>query len=361
MPSTAPLADDPSVVKFMLQNGVGLHTTEANPDVQDPRWQQTQILDFVDIAVAAERLGFDGLSLVEHHALSVTAPSPHLLLAAAAMKTNRIRLATAVTVLPLYNPIRVAEEAGMLDQLSNGRFELGIGRGTGEVERVSGGAIDADESMARWVEGIELLNVALTQTEFTFDGTFTKVLHPFTVPTRPLQDPFPVWTGARSIQSVERAAEKGWSVFRNVGSDEEHRAALDRYIDVGAQHGYAFTGANFMIERFVFIGETRAEAEQRRERTNANFARFLTNLSANGRFTLPPSVQGGEARDPQAGPPPDAVVMGTPDEVRAALEQTLERTGARRLMVEMFSWPELELFGREVMPHFRHAYATPAA
>jgi alkanesulfonate monooxygenase SsuD/methylene tetrahydromethanopterin reductase-like flavin-dependent oxidoreductase (luciferase family) len=346
------LAEEPNVIKCVLQNGVGLHTTEANPDVRDPRWQQKQILEFVEIAVAAERLGFDGISLVEHHALSVTAPSPHLLLAAAAMRTTRIRLATAVTVLPLYNPIRVAEEAGMLDLLSDGRFELGIGRGTGEVERVSGGAIDADESMERWIEGIELLHVALTQSEFVFDGAFTKVLYPFSIPTRPLQQPLPVWTGARSLESVERAAEKGWSVFRNVGSDAEHRLALERYVEVGRQHGHTLSGANFMIERFVFLGQTETEAEQRRAQTNANFARFQANLSADGRFSLPPSVQGGAEAVP-AGPPPDTVVVGTPDAVTLALRDALRATGARRLMVEVFSWPELDLFASEVLPRLR--------
>src|SRR5579859_1843856 len=354
------LAQDPSVVKFVLQNGVGLHTTEPNPDVRDPRWQQKQILEFVEIAEAAERLGFDGVSLVEHHALGVTAPSPHLLLAAAAMRTERIRLASAVTVLPLYNPIRVAEEAAMLDMLSGGRFELGIGRGTGEVERVSGGAIDADESMARWIEGIKLLHIALTQPDFSFDGKFTRVDHPFSLPTRPLQDPLPVWTGARSLESVERAAEKGWSVFRNVGSDDEHRVALERYIQIGRERGFAFSGANFMIERFVFIGRTEEEARQNQARTNTNFGRFLRNLSGNGRFTLPPSVQNGTAEVPP-GPPPDAVVVGTPETIRSALEDTLAATGARRFMVETFSWPEMELFASEVMPRLRTASATVSA
>jgi alkanesulfonate monooxygenase SsuD/methylene tetrahydromethanopterin reductase-like flavin-dependent oxidoreductase (luciferase family) len=356
------LAEDPSVVKFVLQNGVGLHTLEPDPDIRDPRWQQQQVMEFVDIAVAAEKLGFDGVSLVEHHALSVTAPSPHVLLAAAAMRTSQIRLASAVTVLPLYNPIRVAEEAGLLDLLSNGRFELGIGRGTGEVERVSGGAIDANESMERWIEGIELLHIALTQPEFSFDGKFTRVAHPFAVPTLPLQDPLPVWTGARSLESVERAAEKGWSVFRNVGSEEEHRTALDHYIQVGAKHGFTLSGANFMIEKFIFIGRTEGEARANQARTNHNFARFHTHLSANGRFSLPPSVQAGDAAaQAPAGPPPDAVVLGTPEVVAEALTRTLEATGARRLMVETFSWPELDLFAKEVIPRVRAEAALTSA
>jgi alkanesulfonate monooxygenase SsuD/methylene tetrahydromethanopterin reductase-like flavin-dependent oxidoreductase (luciferase family) len=358
MPS---LSQEPDRVKFVLQNGVGLHSTEAEPELQNARWQQRQMLEFIDIAMEAEELGFDGVSSVEHHALSVTAPSPHLLLAAAAMRTSRIRLATAVTVLPLYNPIRVAEEAGVLDQLSDGRFELGIGRGTGEVERVSGGAIGPEESMARWVEGIELLDLAFKSREFTFDGTFTKVQYPFTVPTLPVQDPFPVWTGARSLESVERAAAKGWSVFRNVGTDQEHRTALEHFVAVGREHGYQFSGANFMIERFIFIGESEDEARQHFERTAVNFARFRHHLSAGGRFTLPPStISARSGASPAAGPPPDAVVVGTPDQVRDSLRQTLVTTGARRLMVETFSGDEMRLFAREVMPQLRESDAALA-
>src|SRR5207237_5270753 len=116
------------------------------------------------------------VALTGHHAVPMTCPSPHLLLAAAAMRTSRIRLGTAVTVLPLYSPIRVAEEAGTLDLLSNGRFELGIGRGVpGEVELTAGRIFSEDELMRRWLEGVELLRVALTEREFTLDGEFMQV------------------------------------------------------------------------------------------------------------------------------------------------------------------------------------------
>ena len=145
-------------------------------------------------------------------------------------------------------------------------------------------------------------------------------------------------------------------MFRNVGSDEEHHVALDRYIEVGARHGFALSGANFMVERFVFTGQSEAEAHANFARTSHLFERFHANLSANGRFTLPPSVNGSTLAP--AGPPPDAVVMGTPAMVSEALAHTLEATGARRLMVEVFSWPELELFASEVMPRVR---ATGAA
>jgi alkanesulfonate monooxygenase SsuD/methylene tetrahydromethanopterin reductase-like flavin-dependent oxidoreductase (luciferase family) len=83
--------------------GVGLHSNDVDPDVHDPRWQQRQVDEFVDFAVLAEELGFDGITVTEHHAPLMTCPSPHLLLAAAAVRTSRIRLGTAVTVLSIYH------------------------------------------------------------------------------------------------------------------------------------------------------------------------------------------------------------------------------------------------------------------
>ena len=108
----AALSDEIDTVKFVHTYGAGLHSGDADPDVDDPRWQRRQVEDFVEFAVLAEELGFDGITVTEHHAPLMTCPSPHLLLAAAAVKTSRIRLGTAVTVLPLYSPLRVAEEAG---------------------------------------------------------------------------------------------------------------------------------------------------------------------------------------------------------------------------------------------------------
>jgi alkanesulfonate monooxygenase SsuD/methylene tetrahydromethanopterin reductase-like flavin-dependent oxidoreductase (luciferase family) len=134
---------------------------------------------------------------------------------------------------------------------------------------------------------------------------------------------------------------------------------LERYINVGREHGYALSGADFMIERFIFIGDSERAAQQNFERTCVAFGRFQKSLSGDGRFTLPPSVQSSDAQpaatSAPVGPPPDAVVTGTPDQVAAALEQTLASTGARRLMVEAFSNEEIRLFAREVMPRVRRA------
>ncbi|MBO0687849.1 MAG: LLM class flavin-dependent oxidoreductase, partial [Candidatus Dormibacteraeota bacterium] len=225
------ISEDPERIKVVHTYGPGLHSTDPDPDFDDPRWQARQVMDFVDFAVEAERLGFDGITVTEHHVRSMTCPSPHLLLAAAAGRTSRIRLGTAVTVLPLYSPIRVAEEAGMLDLLSGGRFELGIGRGVpGEVELTVGRVLSEEEEMRRWLESLEVLRIALTEREFTFDGEFIQLTRPTAIATRPLQDPLPVWLGGASLGTMAIAGRNGWSIMRNFGEPHQHREAFEHYL-----------------------------------------------------------------------------------------------------------------------------------
>jgi alkanesulfonate monooxygenase SsuD/methylene tetrahydromethanopterin reductase-like flavin-dependent oxidoreductase (luciferase family) len=346
------ISDDPYRIKVVHTYGVGLHTDEPEPNVDDPRWQQRQVLDFVDFCVEAEQLGFDGVTLTEHHARSMTCPSPHLLLAAAAMRTSQIRLATAVTVLPLYSPIRVAEEAGTLDLLCNGRFELGIGRGVpGEVELTAGHSFTEDELMRRWLEGVDLLRIALTEREFTFDGEFMKVERPTTIATRPLQEPLPVWLGGSSLSTMSLAARNGWNIMRNFGEAKQHRDAFEHYVHVGAEHGHTLSGSNFMIERFVAIAETEEQAERNLDRLAHAFSRFITIFRAGGR-RVPTTDAEVQAR-------PAIAIAGTPEQIVESLRQTLEETGARRLLVETFSPQEMRLFAAEVMPALQ-GIAAPA-
>jgi alkanesulfonate monooxygenase SsuD/methylene tetrahydromethanopterin reductase-like flavin-dependent oxidoreductase (luciferase family) len=353
------ISDNPERLKVVHTYGVGLHTDDPTPNYDDPRWQQRQILDFVDFAVEAEELGFDGIAVTEHHARAFACPAPHLLLAAAATRTSRIRLGTAVTVLPLYNPIRVAEEAGTLDALSDGRFELGLGRGIpGEVGLTLGTTFTEDVFRRRWVEGLELLRIALTEREFTFDGEFWQVPTPTTIATPPLQDPLPVWLGGASLETTALAARNGWSIMRNFGSAEDHRTALEHLTTVGREHGHALGGANLMVERFVAIAPTEEEAERNLERMVTSIERFIAMYVERG--AAPPPTTDGEVivSDGPKGRRPAIAVVGTPDQVRESLLQAIEETGARRLVVESFSAEESRLLATEVLPALHEAAAV---
>ena len=98
------ISDEPEKIKFVHTYGAGLHSPEAEYDVHDPKWQKRQVDDFVEFARLAEEVGFDGVTITEHHAPQMVCPSPHLLLAAAAVNTSRIRLGTAVHGPPAVSP-----------------------------------------------------------------------------------------------------------------------------------------------------------------------------------------------------------------------------------------------------------------
>ncbi|MCV9993446.1 LLM class flavin-dependent oxidoreductase [Paeniglutamicibacter sp. ZC-3] len=344
----AAIGDDHGTIKFVHQYGLGLHTTDSEPDVHNPTWQKRQIDEFVDFAVLAEELGFDGLTVTEHHAPLMTCPSPHLLMAAAAVKTSRIRLGTAVTILPLYNPIRVAEEAGTLDLLSGGRFELGLGRGApGEAQIALGRDLSGEEQKEAWLESLELVRLLLSERDVTFDGKYHKVTRPTSIATRPLQDPLPIWLASGSLESMEVAGAYGWNVMRNFGSDQAHREALDHYLNIADQNGHDRSPANMMVERFVTIGETEQEAERNLDTFTGVFNLFMSHYASNGRSI--PKTDGEFATDGKK-KRPALSVSGTPDQIVDSLQETLDATGARCLMIETFTPDQARLFASEVMP-----------
>ena len=207
-----------------------------------------------------------------------------------------------------------------------------------------------DVFMRRWIEGVELLRIALTERDFTFDGEFWQVPRPTTIATPPLQDPLPVWLGGASQATTEIAARNGWNVMRNFGTPADHRDALDHLTAVGREHGHQLTGANCMVERFVAIAETEEEAERKLERMVTSIERFISMYVERG--AAPPPTTDGEilVSDGPKGRRPAIAVVGTPDQVRESLLETLEETGARRLVVESFSLEESRLFAEEVLP-----------
>jgi len=346
-------------VTIMHGYGPGLHGQIVGAHQHNnSRWQQSQVMHFVKGAQECEDLGYDGVLCTEHHSLSMVSGSPHLLLAAAAMRTSRVSLGTAVTVLPLYNPVRVAEEAGLLDQLSNGRFRLGIGRGSGEVQVASGNAIGLDEHSRRYDEGIELLHLALTKSDFTFEGKCFHVPEPLTISTKPIQNPFPVWVGSGSMASAERAAEKGWGLMRNLGDNESHRKAIEHYIAHGRKHGHTLTGNNVMIERFVCLGTTKERAEQQMANCGAKLMNFVQIFTAGGKYNLPNNAEHSVTDSSKGGRRPMLAVFGTPDMVIAEFQKLLNETGARQLEIATLDDSDMRMFAKEVMPHIHQVKKT---
>ena len=164
----------------------------------------------VELGVAAEALGFDLVSLGEHHLCDYILSAPPVVLAAIAERTQRIRLGTGVTLLGSLDPVRVAEDYATLDVLSGGRAELVVGRGILRRTYRDFG-IDPADSRARFEEATELLLEVWSRELVDWSGRFRAPLAGVTVQPRPVQQPHPpVWVGGgSSTDSVDLAARLG--------------------------------------------------------------------------------------------------------------------------------------------------------
>ena len=177
--------------------------------------------------------GFYGYHLAEHHTPAVhsLAPSQNVFLAAAAQHTEKLRLGPCIYVLPLHHPIRLIEEISMLDNLSGGRMDIGVGRG-GVLEAYFWGQdSDVETNFARYLETLDIIREGLSHEELTCDGEFYKFDE---LPMRlgPVQRPYPPFWYMRN---VETAAIDGMHTII-VGSLDSFEANVKRYREAWEEH-----------------------------------------------------------------------------------------------------------------------------
>ena len=185
----------------------------------------------LDEITRLDELGYDNIWLTEHHFVEDGYnPSVLPIAAAIAVRTSRIRIGTFVLLLPFHDPVRVAEDAIVIDILSNGRFDLGVGQGY-RAEEFAALNIPRAERSSRLNEGIDLIHRLLTQGEVSFVGKYNRVTA-MTLYPRPVQlgGP-PIWIGCRTSKATERAARMGFHLLATLGPDPAipYRAALERF------------------------------------------------------------------------------------------------------------------------------------
>jgi alkanesulfonate monooxygenase SsuD/methylene tetrahydromethanopterin reductase-like flavin-dependent oxidoreductase (luciferase family) len=167
-----------------------------------------------------DRLGFYSYHVAEHHSTPLgLAPSPNVYLSMVAGRTKRLRIGALVYLLPFYHPLRLLEELCMLDQLSGGRLDIGIGKGVSPVEAGFHG-VDPKTSQAVFEETIKVLLAGFATRQLTFDGDF---FHYKDIPIElePFQRPHPpLWYGVSSAESAERCARRGYNILTSTPPDE---------------------------------------------------------------------------------------------------------------------------------------------
>lgn len=179
------------------------------------RTQAEFMTELVELLVSAEELGFDAIWANEHHfdGFGGLIPSPPIMLSHLAARTKRVRLGTSVVVLPLHNPVEIAEQLAMIDLLSGGRLEFGIGRGFVQRDYEVLG-IPFEEGQERTLEGLEIVLKAWSGERFAHDGKHYKVAETEVWP-RPVQRPHPpVWIAcATTPESFRWTGEQGYSLL----------------------------------------------------------------------------------------------------------------------------------------------------
>ena len=181
------------------------------------------------LAEAYDRLGFHAYHLAEHHGTPIgCAASPAVFLAALAQRTQKLRFGPLVYLLPFYHPLRLIEEICMLDQMSAGRFELGIGRGVSPFETANY-ALDFAQTGAMYHEAFQLLLKGLTADELSFEGKFYKFAK---VPMvlKPVQKPHPpLWYGVSIPDNADWPAQNDVNVV-SLAPPGAVRPIFERYL-----------------------------------------------------------------------------------------------------------------------------------
>jgi len=306
---------------------------------------------YVDAVVEAEQLGYYGVYLVEHHFTGRGQPSASLsILSYLAARTSAIRLGTAVVVVPWHNPLLLAEQAATLDVLSGGRLDLGVGRGYRDYE-FSGFGIAPEEAGDRFDEAMKVLRRAWSSEDrFSHQGQYWD-FEDVVVEPRPVQQPHPpLWLGAGSPRSIERAAREGYRLFLDqVGTFELTAERVATYRAAREAAGLGYSSADVAVTRALRIAHSTAERDELVERQVAS----LTNLADSSKATrdgrpVNPFYSAPEARRETA---EGGAILGTPDECIERL-QALEAGGVEQVLFTGASAADLRLFAAEVMPAF---------
>jgi alkanesulfonate monooxygenase SsuD/methylene tetrahydromethanopterin reductase-like flavin-dependent oxidoreductase (luciferase family) len=291
------------------------------------------IRGYVELNVEAEALGFESTFLVEHHFSGWNQVAATLMLqACVATRTTTLRLGTGVLVLPWHNPVLLAEQASTLDVLSDGRVDLGVGKGYRHSE-FRGFNVDRAEADARFEEALDVLLRAWTTRErFSHHGRHWD-FDDIVVEPPPCQSPHPpIWVAAASETSVRRAAARG------------HNLMLDQYASVEqiAERIGWFGEGRVAVARQVYVARDRADAEDALAR-QAAFTRRTVDVSRSPGSERGSHVLAYENTEEHA-------LFGTPDEICDGLV-ALRAAGVEYALLNFFGGTtQLRRFARDVAP-----------
>jgi alkanesulfonate monooxygenase SsuD/methylene tetrahydromethanopterin reductase-like flavin-dependent oxidoreductase (luciferase family) len=335
------------------------------PDRQNEVAYYQETLDFV---IHAEKLGFDSVWMGEEHFYSFgICPSPQLFLTALARETTRMRLGSAISLLPFEHPLRKAEDFAMLDILSGGRLNFGVGRGV-IPKHFEGFRIPPQESQARYEESLAIIRQAWTHESFSYEGKFWQIPE-LSLSPKPVQKPHPpIYRGTLSREAFEAAGIAGDNSFVVPWLTAPHaevRSRVERYRALLKEHGHPADNARSVFIFFMFIDPDYRSALAEGQESVRRYVDLFTS------FTPPALLAELRTGDPlqmfleRAASLPDNLeeraIVGTPQDCRRRLAEVRDEFGIEHIALYFHAGArdmtrarrQMELFAKEVMPEFR--------
>ena len=304
----------------------------------------------------ADQVGLDVFGIGEHHRKEFLDSAPALILAAAASRTKRIHLTSAVTVLSAADPVRVFQEFATLDLLSQGRAEMVVGRGS-SIEAFPLFGFSLDDYDALFAEKLDLLLKVRGNEHVRWSGRFRPALTGQGVYPRPVQNPLPIWLGVGGTPaSFARAGALGLPLMVAIigGLPRRFRPLIDVYRQTGERAGFSPDQLKVGVHALGYVAETTEEAA---DTFFPGYARAFTDVGKERGW--PPVTRAGF--DAQRGPQ-GALIIGNPDEVVAKIHHYNDALGGiSRITFQMnaASLPHaklikaIEMLGTSVAPLVR--------
>jgi alkanesulfonate monooxygenase SsuD/methylene tetrahydromethanopterin reductase-like flavin-dependent oxidoreductase (luciferase family) len=323
-----------------------------------------QLDERIRYVALAEELGFYCFHVAEHHAAPINmVPVPGLFLAAAARATKRIRLGPLVYLLPLYSPLRLIEEVSILDHLSHGRLEIGVGRGVSPFE-LNYHNVSYEESRLIFLDAYAALREGLTHERLDHSGKYF-TYRDVPMEQRPLQRPHPpFWYAASNAESARWAGEQGCHCC-TLGPPKAARATIDGFKESLARRGGAEIvkrefagGAAIGVHRQMFVAETDAEAMARGKEFHNQHYLSLTKLRRENREY--PGFARSTPDTFEEAVQQRTIIYGSPQRVREEVARQIDELGVNYMIGSFFfgnmkeedAQHSVRLFAREVMPAF---------
>lgn len=305
-------------------------------------------------AIHAEDLGFDSVWLYEHHLVDTGNYFPQIVgLTGYAVETERVRLGTGIIALPLHQPVRAAEDLALLDEISGGRLEVGLGLGYREEEFDALG-VPFENRGTRFEEGIEILDRLWSENPVNFDGEHYQ-LRDVTLGIEPVQSPRPrFWIAGWAPPAVERAARMGdaWIAGLTADRDKLSSCVTTYRTKVGEVGQHDPETAPIAIERETFVARDPGDLNKARE--------ALANMYEIEHLTWKhKNVKGKGSSFEELSQ--DRFLIGTPDEIIENLRWYEREVGATDVLCRFhFQGMEqedvlrsMEVFSEDVIPSFR--------